>query len=101
MDKPLSITLKKIQFFLIIASTLIQDIILLESTLYIYKEVQLKFVKSQNRIVDICTTILSFQQLVSELKLYLFLPQSYYSNKLVSNILHSQELIQKNFVSQN
>ena len=68
MDKPLSITLKKIQFFIIIASTLIQDIILLESALYIYK-VELKFVKSQDGIVDICTTILPFQQLVSELKL--------------------------------
>ena len=68
MGKPKSITLKKIQFFIIIAGTLIQDIILLESALYIYK-VELKFVKSQDGIVDICTTILSFQQLVSELKL--------------------------------
>ena len=49
------------------ARTLIQDIILLECV--IRKEVQLKFVKYQDRIVDICTTILSFQQLVSELKL--------------------------------
>ena len=78
------------------ARTLIQDIILLECV--IRKEVQLKFVKYQDPIVDIRTTILSFQQLVSELKLLLYLPQSYNSNKLASNISHSQELIQKKFV---
>ena len=68
----------------------------------IKKEVQLKFVKPQGQIIDIFTTIPLFQNIGIRVQIVdIFNYNNPNSNKLLSELPYSQELIYTIFVSQN